>query len=173
MVLLSGIRHRSVRFVDKLNVPNHAIREMPREQFHQMQLERWGSRDFTAAEALEFGEDLVQPFFDYDEIRDRQPLSQEIEAARQKCQDAIESIFEDEPSFQYNKQVLEAWRHGWIGDKFKISWRFTVTGFSIKRQDMPKLIDFFAGKSQKFPEKGLFDPSVYNRGLRVSLIVFF
>ncbi len=144
-----------------LGIGDWTVHQLPRHEFHQLQLERWGKPDFTVCEYLE-GDDLVLPVFDYDEVVPHEPTEAQKQDALDRCKRSLQGMFGvgDELGFDYDTHVLQASRHGYSasGNKWKISWRFVVRGiYSIRFKDIAKLIEELSPEGED-----LWDKSIYS-----------
>lgn len=108
------------------------------DQYLKDQLDQWGSPDFRRFEYLE-GDGLVIPYFDYDVHVDSEPSAQVIECHRSACEAALCGTFGQQVSFSFAQNVFMAARHGFDPrhGSWKVSFRFWVQGFKIRRLSLP------------------------------------
>ena len=111
------------------------------DQYLKDQSDRWGLPFFCRFEYLE-GDGMVIPYFDYDVHMQTKPSSEIVEEHKSACEVALHKMFEQQPSFSVTDNVFMATRHG-IDPKhgsWKVSFRFWVQGFKIRRLSLPDCI---------------------------------
>lgn len=126
----------SVAFTDSLT--DWDIKHATLTTFLQQQQDLWGQQ--SRFEVLQHGQ-LVQPYFDADKYLDHEPTPAEKAECLATCRNYLFEIFNGDPAFT-SSRIMTAHRHGFVpaASKWKLSYRFWITGYAILVEDMPALI---------------------------------